>query len=324
MRQWLDSPLRSGVEATVRKTEPLGASGGWKAVPERLHLCRGKSSLIGSCAEMDGIGIVEATERLYRSLFTVATAFVVGSAAWGVVLAPFNGFSDHHGRSVVLGAVLVTIAGIAFWHRKRLYEVLGERHVWLFVVVALAVAALWIDGGWRSSYYLFSYAAIALAAVTTNLRWSLTCAGLLLAGYVGGLILHGYTWNELKALNDADSVVANSGGYLIAAVALSIPVSWLGGYVARINQVIGSASEPSPPGAPERHRRLRTRSLSVREVEVAQLVAAGMTNGEIATRLVLSDRTVQSHVRSAMRKAGAKNRAELAAIAVREGLIPTN
>lgn len=69
-------------------------------------------------------------------------------------------------------------------------------------------------------------------------------------------------------------------------------------------------------------RRTRTQELSVREVEVVQLAAAGLTNEEIAGRLFLSGRTIQSHVRTAMRKTEAKNRAELAAIAVRDGLVP--
>jgi DNA-binding NarL/FixJ family response regulator len=64
----------------------------------------------------------------------------------------------------------------------------------------------------------------------------------------------------------------------------------------------------------------RTASLSSREVEVARLVAQGLTNDEIAAALVISPRTVHSHVVSAMRKAGARNRAHLAAISVREGL----
>ncbi|MEP6799134.1 MAG: LuxR C-terminal-related transcriptional regulator, partial [Lapillicoccus sp.] len=51
--------------------------------------------------------------------------------------------------------------------------------------------------------------------------------------------------------------------------------------------------------------------LSSREREVVDLVVAGRTNREIADRLVLSERTVESHVRSALMKRGCRNRAEL-------------
>jgi DNA-binding CsgD family transcriptional regulator len=51
--------------------------------------------------------------------------------------------------------------------------------------------------------------------------------------------------------------------------------------------------------------------LSPREREVADLVVEGLTNHEIATRLFLSERTVESHVRSVLMKVGARNRLEL-------------
>jgi DNA-binding NarL/FixJ family response regulator len=51
--------------------------------------------------------------------------------------------------------------------------------------------------------------------------------------------------------------------------------------------------------------------LNPREREVADLVVEGLTNHEIAGRLYLSERTVESHVRSALMKVGARNRAQL-------------
>ena len=51
-----------------------------------------------------------------------------------------------------------------------------------------------------------------------------------------------------------------------------------------------------------------------------RLVAEGFSNREIARELVVSPRTIQSHVAAAMRKTGARSRAHLAAIAVRRGI----
>ena len=61
--------------------------------------------------------------------------------------------------------------------------------------------------------------------------------------------------------------------------------------------------------------------LSLRETEVLRLVAAGMTNREIASSLVLSEHTVHRHVANVLRKLGQSSRAAAAASATRAGHI---
>lgn len=53
--------------------------------------------------------------------------------------------------------------------------------------------------------------------------------------------------------------------------------------------------------------------LTARELEVASLVADGLTNKEVATRLRLSVRTAENHVLNVMNKLGLDNRAQVAA-----------
>jgi DNA-binding NarL/FixJ family response regulator len=53
--------------------------------------------------------------------------------------------------------------------------------------------------------------------------------------------------------------------------------------------------------------------LAKREADVARLVAEGLTNKQIGARLFISERTVDSHVRSIMNKLGANSRAQVAA-----------
>ena len=64
----------------------------------------------------------------------------------------------------------------------------------------------------------------------------------------------------------------------------------------------------------------RPSPLSRREEEVAVLVSQGLSNREIAERLVISDRTVESHVQSALNKLGFRTRAQIAAWAVGQGI----
>ena len=60
--------------------------------------------------------------------------------------------------------------------------------------------------------------------------------------------------------------------------------------------------------------------LTAREREVLQLVATGMTAKQIAQHLVVSHRTVQNHVQSALRKLQLHNRVELTRRAIDHGL----
>lgn len=59
--------------------------------------------------------------------------------------------------------------------------------------------------------------------------------------------------------------------------------------------------------------------LTRREVEVLQQMAAGYTNTKIASRLVISEGTVKSHVKHILRKLGAANRAEAVSKWLRAG-----
>jgi DNA-binding NarL/FixJ family response regulator len=64
----------------------------------------------------------------------------------------------------------------------------------------------------------------------------------------------------------------------------------------------------------------RQPALTPREREVVALVAVGRTNQQIAGTLVISERTVESHVSNALYKLGATSRASLVAWAVEHKL----
>jgi ATP/maltotriose-dependent transcriptional regulator MalT len=62
--------------------------------------------------------------------------------------------------------------------------------------------------------------------------------------------------------------------------------------------------------------------LTTREREIAELVAAGRTNREVAEQLVLSTRTIEAHLRNIYGKLGVRSRVELARTAARAGREP--
>jgi ATP/maltotriose-dependent transcriptional regulator MalT len=63
--------------------------------------------------------------------------------------------------------------------------------------------------------------------------------------------------------------------------------------------------------------------LSMREAEVLRLIAAGMTNNDIADSLILSSKTVSRHVSNIFTKLGVSSRAAATAFAFEHGLITT-
>jgi NarL family two-component system response regulator LiaR len=116
-----------------------------------------------------------------------------------------------------------------------------------------------------------------------------------------------------------ESLEAGATGYLLKNVAIDT-----------LAEAIRSAYSGQSSLAPEvmkaliRNKTGSTKTgsdLSKREIEVLALVAQGMSNEEIAKRLVISTATARHHVSACIQKLGAANRAEAAALAIKHDLV---
>lgn len=113
----------------------------------------------------------------------------------------------------------------------------------------------------------------------------------------------------LLAADPTDAVVA-------AVRSLAAGHAWLSPPIAR--QLVDRVRSAQPPGVAADHG---LAVLSDRERGVVRLIAAGMSNGEIASELQISESTVKTHVSRLLGKLGVRDRVQ-AALLVRRSTRP--
>jgi len=131
-----------------------------------------------------------------------------------------------------------------------------------------------------------------------------------LDGYVFGALRAGASGFLLKDVDPADLLAAirvvASGEALLAP---RITRRLIEAYVAQPSSAASGAAED---GLAE---------LTAREREVLALVAEGLSNQQIAERLVVSPLTAKTHVSRVLMKCGARDRAQLVVVAYESGLV---
>jgi DNA-binding NarL/FixJ family response regulator len=136
------------------------------------------------------------------------------------------------------------------------------------------------------------------------------------AGYrvLAGLPLHG--WAYLRKVADGPEIAGAVRAVAAGLVALDPSMAPL--LAASPAARRGEAPNSLPPSGPEP---LSGEALTPREREVLQLMALGLPNKSIGTRLSISTHTVKFHVASVLAKLGATSRTEAVTLGVRLGYI---
>ncbi|MEV0644139.1 response regulator transcription factor [Phytomonospora sp. NPDC050363] len=121
-----------------------------------------------------------------------------------------------------------------------------------------------------------------------------------------------------------DALVAGASGFLLKDVTaerlfdavrvVAAGEALLAPSVTR--RLIGEFARLRPRPAPP-----RLSELTPREVDVLKLIAAGLSNGEIAARLVVGEETVKTHVSRVLHKLALRDRAQAVAVAYESGLV---
>jgi ATP/maltotriose-dependent transcriptional regulator MalT len=151
----------------------------------------------------------------------------------------------------------------------------------------------------------------------------------LILGLVGGVLIAILRWSEYQFL-----VIEHSFeiyGALVAIIFAAFGI-WLGIKLTKprekiiLREVLIPQAEPTAPAAPApftlNQPQLDALGITPRELEILSLIAQGLSNREIATRLFVSENTVKTHCSRAFDKLGARRRTQAVQLGKQLGLLP--
>jgi DNA-binding CsgD family transcriptional regulator len=144
---------------------------------------------------------------------------------------------------------------------------------------------------------------------------------ILLYGIVGGLVIAALKVIEYRWLVVEHSVEIYGG--LIAAVFAAVGI-WLGLKLTRNTEtiVVREVMVPAPSSFAIDESKRESLGITPRELQILQLIAAGLSNKEIASRVNVSENTVKTHSSRVFDKLGARRRTQAVQLGKELRLIP--
>jgi DNA-binding CsgD family transcriptional regulator len=164
----------------------------------------------------------------------------------------------------------------------------------------------------------FQYSVIGLGGVAASLGWPVRAARLWGAAEGISETYGVHLLSAGRSLIDYEGRLAAARSRLDEA---AWTAAWAEGRGMHLEQIFEYARQEEASPEPTAASRTYPAGLSLREAEVLSLVAAGLTNAQIAQKLFLSSRTVDWHLGSIYRKLGIHSRAEATRFALEHGLL---
>jgi NarL family two-component system response regulator LiaR len=143
----------------------------------------------------------------------------------------------------------------------------------------------------------------------------------LLYGLLAGLLIAGLKFVEYRWLILAHSFEIYGGIVAVLFAALGI---WLGLKLTRTKEtvVVREVMVEAPSTFVRDDRKVDALGITPRELEILELIAAGLSNRQIAERVEISEHTVKSHSSRVFEKLGAQRRTQAVQLGKSLRLIP--
>jgi NarL family two-component system response regulator LiaR len=143
----------------------------------------------------------------------------------------------------------------------------------------------------------------------------------LLFGLLGGVLIAGLKLIEYRWLLVENSIEIYAG--LVAAVFAALGI-WLGRRITRRPEkvVVREVMVPAPATFMRDERKVESLGITPRELEILELISAGLSNREIAERVQVSENTVKTHSSRVFDKLGARRRTQAVQLGKELRLIP--
>lgn len=148
----------------------------------------------------------------------------------------------------------------------------------------------------------------------------------LICGLVGGVLIAVLKWSEYQFLVIDHSVEIYAGltAVIFAAFGIWLGIRLTGPRQQPLPQQLPAPPPPAPlalPFTPDQKKR-DDLGITRRELEILELVALGLSNREIASKLFVSENTVKTHCSRTFDKLGARRRTEAVQLGKQQGLLP--